>query len=110
MPFIWNDDTFFDRISESSKYKKFFYLPFTASLFLWLALIGNSVHIVKVIMISLATAAIVYSVFDIFLKFPNFKVPDYYHPYAKMAIRIGQLILSLMGFCIIWCQIIQPEL
>ena len=111
MPFIWNDKTYWERVKKSSKYDRiYFYPPLILSFIGWFLYLSDKVVFINILLISFVTALSIFTFISLVLQLPNFKIPEYYHPYAQTIMRLIQFLISLIVTYFIWSTKIQPAL
>ena len=111
MPFIWSDETFFERVRKQNKYDKLYFFPVLMISFVFFSFfLYEKLGLVKILFMSLILASVFSSFMSLILQLPNFKIPEDYHPYAKTAIRMVQFIVNLIIAYYVWYKIIQPSL
>lgn len=109
MPFIWNDPTYFTRVKENRRYARMYVYPaFVISFLFWFFTMGETIKLENIFLLTVTTAMIFYTLIDLILKFPHPNIPDYYHPYAKTAMRISYFFVSLMLGWYCWATILSP--
>ena len=99
MPFIWNDDTFWERVKKELKVNFIVLLPlFILNLLGWLIFTFDKITFSDVILLSVMSTGSIFTFINIFFQFPNGNIPDSYSKEGKTAMYILQFIVVSMIF------------
>ena len=108
MPFIWNENNFWDRYFSSMKYYLFVFIPlFLISMIFWYLFKGTAVSILQLMIISFTTGIAIYSFLGIIYVFPNANIPNHYHLNIK---RLLYLVYCCVGIGITYFLIVRFKL
>lgn len=102
MPFIWNDETYWERYKKSGKVQAKVFLPMLIlSVFIWSMLETNLVFS-DLLFISFMSAVWFFSLINIYFQFPNAKIPDYYSKEAQTLMYIILFLVTSFGVYFIY--------
>ena len=96
MPWIWNDPTYWDRVKASKKQDRLRIILFVVNFVGWYIYLNKITTLIAIILIAIVSAATLYSLINIFLKFPHHKIPDTYPAWAQTLMRISFFVVGFL--------------
>ena len=107
MPFIWNDRSYWKRYKASLKIAFKVFLPMLImSLLLWTLFLNRSIELTHLLLVSVLSAGIPFTLIGMFKQYPNPGIPDTYPQWGKNLMYIGQLLAGCFGLYIVLTKVI----
>ena len=108
MPFIWNDDSYMDRLNfERKKFWKIDIPLYLVSLIVWSFFVFEKVNIWELFVLALASSMLIYHGVNMFLQLPHLKIPDSYSKEIRTLLYIVVFLFSALFFYIVTVGILQ---
>ena len=97
MPFIWNDETYFERLKKNKKSEYIFFLFFVIYLIGWYLFKGEDLKLKSIAIIALMSSLLTLSLVQLFLKSRLPSIPDTYSKIGKHSMRFFFVVVNSLG-------------
>ena len=102
MPFIWNDDSYWERYKKSTKIFIKIIVPISIINILFWYIWTNGVLFSNIILLGMVSGAWFFTLINIYFQFPNAKIPDYYPKWVQTLMYIIHFLVASFVFYFIY--------
>ncbi len=108
MPFIWNDETYWDRWKSSNKIFFKVTIPAVVGCFMIISIfMYDTLSWLEIFIISVPIVFLIETFVDIFLQLPHPKIPDTYPKWAQTVIYIVFFLVACFLFYMVELGVLQ---